>query len=80
MELLLSACYTFDKKITLPGKQESAVYTTTVETDPDTYQSGNNHSGYAVYNIDTDISDIMIVNSTNTSSDGQNTSSFLPRD
>jgi uncharacterized membrane-anchored protein len=80
MELLLSACSTFDKKITLPGKQKRAVYTTTVETDPDMYQSGNNDEGYAVYNIDTDISDIMMVNSTNTSSDGQNTSSYLPRD
>ena len=80
MELLLSACSTFDKKITLPGKQKRAVYTTTVETDLDTYQGGNNDEGYAVYNIDTDISDIMMVNSTNTSSDGTNTSSFLPRD
>ncbi|MFA9289401.1 MAG: reverse transcriptase domain-containing protein, partial [Weeksellaceae bacterium] len=79
MELLLSACSTFDKKITLPGKQKRAVYTTTVETDPDMYQSGNNDEGYAVYNIDTDISDIMMVNSTNTSSDGQSTSSALSR-
>ena len=37
----------------------------TVEADLDTYQGGNNDEGYAVYNIDTDISDIMMVNSTN---------------
>ena len=32
MELLLSACSTFDKKITLPGKQKRAVYTSTVSS------------------------------------------------
>jgi hypothetical protein len=78
MDLLLSACSTFDKKINLPGKQKRAVYTTTVDTDPYTYHDGD--EGYAVYNIDTDISDMVMVNSTNTSGDGQNTSSFLPRD
>ena len=30
----------YDKKITLPGKQKRAVYTTTVETDPYTYHDG----------------------------------------
>ena len=80
LELLLSACSTYDKKITLPGKQKRAVYTTTVETDPDQHYDGYNDEGYAVYNIDTDISDIMMVNSTNFTSDGQSTSSCLPRD
>ena len=39
----------------------------------------NIDEGYAVYNIDTDISDMMMVNSTNTSSDGQSTSSYPPK-
>ena len=51
-----------------------------METDPYTYHHGNINEGYAVYNIDTDISDMMMFNSINTSSNGKNTSSFLPRD
>jgi hypothetical protein len=36
MELLLSACSTYDKKVTLPGKPKRAVYTAiTSEDEPD---------------------------------------------
>jgi hypothetical protein len=86
MELLLSACSTYDKKITLPGKQKRAVYTTMIsEDDQDPYYDTTHDEGYAVYNIDTDISDIM-VNATSTSRFGSNTSygketsTFLPRE
>ena len=52
MELLLSACSTYDKRIALPGKQKRAVYAS--EFDSDTY-IGN----YEAYCIDTDVADIM---------------------
>ena len=52
MELLLSACSTYDKKIALPGKQKRAVYAS--EFDSDTY---NGH--YETYRVDTDVADIM---------------------
>jgi hypothetical protein len=48
MELLLCACSTYDKKITLPGKQKRAVYTaTTSEESPDRYYSGGRDYDYA---------------------------------
>jgi hypothetical protein len=86
MELLLSACSSYDKKITLPGKQKRAVYMeTTSEDEPDGYYNVGQDDGYAVYSIDTDISDIM-VNTTNasrfdnTSINSKSKSTFLPRD
>jgi hypothetical protein len=58
MELLLSACSTCVKKITLPGKQKRAVYTaTTSEDEPDGYYNVGQDNGYAVYSIDTDFTD-----------------------
>jgi hypothetical protein len=33
MELLLSACSTFDKKTVLPGKQKRAVYASELDSD-----------------------------------------------
>lgn len=52
MELLLSACSTYDKKIALPGKQKRAVYVSEFESDTytDTYEA---------YRVDTDVEDIM---------------------
>jgi hypothetical protein len=86
MELLLSACSTYDQKITLLGKQKSAVYTAmTSEEAPGRYYSDGRDYDYAVYNIDTDISDIM-VNTTNasrfdsTSINIERKSTFRPRD
>jgi hypothetical protein len=85
MELLLSACSSYDKKITLPGKQKRAVYASIIpEDNQDTYYDVPYHEEYAVYNIDTDISDIM-VNATNTNRFGskvnaQQKSQFLPRE
>jgi hypothetical protein len=46
MELLLSACFTYDKKIVLPGKQKRAVYAS--ELDLDTY-----NTNYKTYCVDT---------------------------
>ena len=40
MELLLSACSTYDKKITLPGKNKRAVYAAATEGGESTYSSG----------------------------------------
>jgi hypothetical protein len=49
MELLLSACSTYDKKITLPGKQKRTVHTaTTSEDEPDGYYNVGQDDGYAV--------------------------------
>jgi hypothetical protein len=86
MELLLSSCSTYDKKIALPGKQKRAVYTAkTSEVEPDRYYNVVRDDGYAVYSIDTDVSDIM-VNTTNasrfgsTSTNSNSKSTFLPRD
>jgi hypothetical protein len=83
MELLLSACSTYDNKITLPGKQKLAVYTaTTLEDEPDRYYNVGQDDGYAVYSIDTDISDILVNTSCfdNTSINSISKSTFLSRD
>jgi hypothetical protein len=86
MELLLSACSPYDKKITLPGKQKRAVYTATIsEDESEGYYNVGQDDGYAAYSNDTDVSDIM-VNTTNTSRFGNTSinsnsnSTFLPRD
>jgi hypothetical protein len=62
LELLLSASSTYDKKNTLPGKQKRAVYTAASSNgDGD---GGNPYDDikdgdYYVFQVDTDISDIM---------------------
>jgi hypothetical protein len=58
MELLLSACSTFDKKTALSGKQKRAVYVS--EFDSDNY-NGN----YETYCVDTNVAETM-ENMTNT--------------
>jgi hypothetical protein len=63
MELLLSACSTYEKKIVLPGKQKRAVYAS--EFNSDTY-----NANYEMYCIDTDVADIM-ENATDTNLSGQ---------
>jgi hypothetical protein len=86
MEFLLSACSTYDKKNTFPGKQKRAVYTATTSDDKsDGYYNVGQDDDYAVYSIDTDVSDIM-ENTTNasrfgnTSINSNSKSTFLPRD
>jgi hypothetical protein len=85
MELLLSACSTYDKKITLPGKQKRAVYATAITNDDGDYPFDDNPDGeYEVFKVDTDISDIM-VHASNTNRFGSqqgtgNKSTFLPRE
>jgi hypothetical protein len=58
MELLLSACSTYDKKIVLTGKQTRAVHA--LGFDSDTY-----NANYETYRGDTDGADIM-ANATDT--------------
>jgi hypothetical protein len=53
MELLLSACSTYDKKFTLPGKQKRAVYTTTVSDNVKLIPSDKTMDGeYEVFTVD----------------------------
>ena len=90
MELLLSACSNYDKKVTLPGKQKRAVYSTTTSNDDDNYQVDNDLKGeYEVFKVDTDVSDILVHSSNSTylsnkpktfPGSEKNKSSFLPRD
>jgi hypothetical protein len=77
--LLLLACSTYDKKITLPGKQKRAVYSTEIPVE-------NTLDGeFEVFTVDRDVSDIM-VNATNlnrfgnhrATKDGKPKSNFLP--
>ena len=63
LELLLSACSTYDKKIGTPGKQKRAIYSTLVDnTDGDPFQSDYQSGEYEVFQVDTDISDILAYN------------------
>jgi hypothetical protein len=83
MELLLSACSTYDKKITLPGKQKRAVYATETSSDYLTYPFDDATDGeYEVFQVDTAIDDIMAF-TTNTSKggyQGKPNSNFIPHD
>jgi hypothetical protein len=72
MEMLLSACSTYDKKITLPGKQKR-------------YYNVGQDDGYALYSIEPDVSDIMVHTKNasrydNTSININSKSTFLPQD
>jgi hypothetical protein len=86
LELLLSACSTYDKKITLPGKQKRAVYTATSSNDDGSYPYDDIKDGeYNVFQVDTDISDIMAFNTSmkrfdNKKNTGKPSYNFLPRD
>jgi hypothetical protein len=87
MELLSSACSTYDKKLNLPGKQKRAVYQTEIDNYGDTDYPHDDiyDSGYKTYHVDTDISEILVYN-TNTNRFGNNgkldkaQATFLPRD
>jgi hypothetical protein len=61
MELLLSACSTYDKKLSLPGKQKRAVYQTEIDKHDNTdYPFDDTYTGgYEAYRVNTDISEIM---------------------
>jgi hypothetical protein len=58
--LLLSACSTYDKKITLPGKQKHAVYAAPASSDDliDPFEDTADGE-YEGFRVDTDITDIM---------------------
>jgi hypothetical protein len=86
MELLLFACSTYDKKLSLPGKQKRTAYQTEIDkhdnTDYPFYDTYN--GGHEAYPVDTDILGIMAnVSDTNryhsTSNLGKTQSTFLPR-
>jgi hypothetical protein len=87
LELLLSACSTYDKKIGTPGKQKRAVYASLVdEIENDPFLNNINHGGeYKVFQVDTDISDILAY-STNinrfgkSSNDMQTKTKYLPHE
>mgnify|MGYP006328857003 FL=1 len=55
MELLLSACSTYDKKLMVPGKNKRAVYATAMEGGAD-----GTYGSYEAYRVDTDVSDILV--------------------
>jgi hypothetical protein len=89
MELLLSACSTYDRKIVIPGKQKRAVYASAISDGGDDYPyADNQNEDYEVFQVDTDINDI-IVHATNTNrfsklkaadSGKPKQSNFLPRE
>jgi hypothetical protein len=62
LELLLSACSTYNKTIGTPGKQKRAVYAMD-DTDPDPLPEDNLGGEYEVFMVDTDINNIMAYNS-----------------
>jgi hypothetical protein len=60
MELLLSACSTYDKKVTLPGKHKRAVYAADTSIDDVDYRIDDVTDGkYDVFQVDTEVADIM---------------------
>ena len=55
LELLLSACSTYDKKIGTPGKQNRAIYNTLIDnTDDDPFQGDYQSGEYEVFQVDTE--------------------------
>jgi hypothetical protein len=55
------SCSTYNKRITLPGKQKRAVYSTAIAVDDRHISVADTLDGeYAVYTVDTDVSDIMV--------------------
>jgi hypothetical protein len=86
MELLLSACSPYDKKLRLPGKQKRAVYQTEIDKHDNTdYPFDDTYDGgYEAYCADMDILEIMAnVGNINrygsTSNLGKTHLIFLPR-
>jgi hypothetical protein len=62
LEFLLSVCSTYDRKIGTPGKQERVVYATLFDDGDNNPYTGNGNGEYEVFQVDTDISDIMAYN------------------
>jgi hypothetical protein len=61
MELLLSACSTYNKKIVLPGKQKRVVYASAISDGGDDYPYADNpNEEYEVFQVDIDINDIIV--------------------
>jgi hypothetical protein len=83
MELLLSACSTYDTKIIRPGKQKRAVYATEASSDNLNYHFDDRTDGeYEVCQVETAINNIMAF-TTDTSKGGYQgnpNSNFIPRD
>jgi hypothetical protein len=78
-ELLLSACSTYEKKITLPGKQKRAVYTSATASEDVEYRFDDTPDAeYGIFQVDTDISDVM-ANVTDTSRIGSNSNNGRPK-
>jgi hypothetical protein len=64
LELLLSACSTYDKNIGTHGNQKQAVYAALMEdTDPDPLPEDKLGGEYEVFMVDTDTNDIKAYNS-----------------
>ena len=70
--MLLSACSTYDKKILLPGNTKRAVYASNFD-NVDVREHDDRNDAYEMYNVDTDVSDIMV-------NAGEQKSSYLPRE
>ena len=85
MELLLLACSTYDRKLTLPGKQKRTAYASMIPEDNVGLTDGGDIFGECeAHQIDTDVSEIMAhVTDSNRSSNnviGQQKRHFIPRD
>jgi hypothetical protein len=83
MDLLLSACSTYDKKITLPGKQKRAVYASETSSDNLTYPFDDTTDGeYEVFQVDTAVDDIMAFTTDKSKGgyQGKPNLNFIPRD
>ncbi|MFA9289584.1 MAG: hypothetical protein ACEQSA_06995, partial [Weeksellaceae bacterium] len=76
----------YDKKITLPGKQKRAVYTAVSSSGDGGHPYDDIQDGeYKVFQVDTDISDIMAYNTdmnrfANRKNTGKSSSGFLSCD
>jgi hypothetical protein len=81
LELLLSACSTYDKNHATSMKHKRNVYTTIVGEDNDIQsdEAGGSEQYYLVFTADTDISEVLAYASSMRPQNG-NPDNFLPRD
>jgi hypothetical protein len=82
LELLMSACSTYDKKLSAPTKVKRAVYASHVTGIDDEFpEEDNNSYGEDVFHVDTDIREVMMGNSNFKRLDkSRSGSKFLPRE
>ena len=80
LELLLSACSTYDKNHVTPRSGQRNVYSTTIEHDNDFIDAQDG----VVFGVDTDVSDLLAhvtdLKPRGNSVTQNNKSSFIPRD